>query len=225
MPIMGNSLQHGIEGRPPIPSWRIVGGAFLHFAVPAYVVIVAMVTLFSASSDASASDFARLALSYSGYFLGGYAALTLVAMTAAIGVETLMGASARRRRPHDPGRSALESRRRVSRALANARSLPGADCQRLVDSLASPRWDHDDSRYQALSNDLEQVVHAMTTANRTASDASRSDIVLLAIRSLQRIDDALGKLEAERGRLDLGDARTVARYVENRHGPSDFAGS
>lgn len=131
----------------------------------------------------------------------------------------------RRREAIDPSRAALNSRRRVMHALAEVRSLPSADLHQLADALAAPRWDHDDMRYQALSQDLEQVVRAMAAANRTASDNSRPDIVALATRSLQRVDDTLRDLAAERSRLDHGDASTVARYVENRYGPSDFAGS
>ncbi len=211
--------------KPPIRAWRIVGGAFLHFAVPAYVLTVAVVTLFNAPAGAAVSDLTRLALGYSGWFLAGYAALTLIATLAAAAIEPLTVIGRRRRDAIDPGRAAIDSRRRVTHALADARSLPGADLRRLTDALAAPRWNHDDERYQALSQDLEQVVHAMTTANRTASNESRTDILALATRSLQRIDDALGELAAERGRLDHGDARTVARYVEHRHGSSDFAGS
>jgi hypothetical protein len=65
----------------------------------------------------------------------------------------------------------------------------------------------------------------MAVANDTASDESRTDILALATRSLQRIDDTLNDLAAERSRLNHGDARAVARYVENRYGPSDFSGS
>jgi hypothetical protein len=65
----------------------------------------------------------------------------------------------------------------------------------------------------------------MAVANGTASRESRSDILALATRSLQRIDDTLSSFAAEQSRLDHGDASAVARYVENRYGPSDFAGS
>jgi hypothetical protein len=211
--------------KPPIRAWRIVGGAFLHFAVPAYVVTVAVVTLFNAPAGAPVGDLARLALGYSGWFLAGYTALALAATLAAAAIEPLVGIRRRRRDAIDPSRAAIDSRRRVTHALADARSLPGADLRQLADSLAAPRWYHDDERYQALSQDLEQVVHAMAAANRTASDESRPDILALATRSLQRIDDTLGGLVAERGRLDHGDARAVARYVENRYGPSDFTSS
>lgn len=219
------SAHPALIAKAPIRAWRIAGGAFLHFAVPAYVVTVAVATLFTAPTGAPLGDLARLALGYSGWFLAGYAALALAATLAAAAMEPLVGIRRRRRDAIDPSRAAIDSRRRVARALADARSLPGAELRRLADALASPRWDHDDERYQALSRDLEQVVHAMTTANRTASDESRLDIVALATRSLQRIDDTLGGLAAERSRLDHGDARAVARYVENRYGPSDFTGS
>lgn len=208
--------------KAPIRAWRIVGGAFLHFAVPVYVGTVAVATLFTAPAGAPLGELAHLALGYSGWFLAGYAALALAATVVAAALEPLAG---RRRDAIDPSRAANDSRMRVTHALAEARSLPGADLRRLVDVLARPRWNHDDERYQALSRDLAQVVHAMAVANDTASDESRTDILALATRSLQRIDDTLSDMVAERSRLDHGDARAVARYVENRYGPSDFAGS
>ena len=208
--------------KAPIPAWRIVGGAFLHFAVPVYVGTVAVATLLTAPAGAPLGELAHLALGYSGWFLAGYAALALAATVVAAALEPLAGG---RRDAIDPSRAANDSRMRVTHALAEARSLPGADLRRLVDVLARPRWNHDDERYQALSRDLAQVVHAMAVANDTASDESRTDILALATRSLQRIDDTLSDMVAERSRLDHGDARAVARYVENRYGPSDFAGS
>lgn len=211
--------------RSPIRAWRIVGGAFLHFAVPAYVVIVAILTLFDAPAGASLGSLARLALGYSGWFLAGYAALAVTATIVAAAAEPLFVARRRRREAGDPALSAAASRLRVTRAIADARSIAGSDLGRLLDSIGAPRWDHDDPRFQALSQDFLQVVQVMTTANATASAKSRPEIIDLATLSLQRIDDTLGELAAERSRLDHGDARAVARYVENRYGSSDFSGS
>jgi hypothetical protein len=218
------SAHPALIAKPPIRAWRIVAGAFLHFAVPVYIVTVAVATLFSAPAGAPLGELARLALGYSGWFLAAYAALALVATLAAAALEPLVSLR-RRRNPIDSARAAIDSRVRVTRALAEARSLPGTDLRQLVDMLAQPRWDHDDERYQTLSRDLEQVVHAMAVANGTASRESRSDIIALATRSLQRIDDALSSFAAEQSRFDHGDASVVARYVENRYSPSDFAGS
>lgn len=222
---MSNSLSVRRGGKPPISAWRIVGGAFLHFAVPAYLVTVAVVTLFNAPAGAPASELARLALGYSGWFLAGYAALMVIATLAAAAIEPLLSARHRRHDASNIGGGAIDSRVRLTRALADARSLPNAEIHRLIGSIGAPRWDHDDSRFQALSQDLAQVVQAMSSANATASAQSRPDIIDLATRSLRRIDDALGALTAEQSRLNHGDARTVARYIENRYGPSDFAGS
>ena len=216
------SARPALIAKAPIRAWRIVGGAFLHFAVPVYVVTVAVATLFTAPTGAPLNELARLALGYSGWFLAGYSTLAVAATLAAAALEPLVG---RRRNAADPSRAAIDSRMRLTHALAEARSLPGADLRRLVDMLAQPKWDHDDARYQALSRDLAQVVHAMAAANDTASDESRADILALATRSLQRIADTLRNLVADQSRLDHGDARAVARYVENRYGPSDFAGS
>ena len=211
--------------KPPIRAWRIVGGAFLHFVVPAYLVTVAVVTLFNAPAGASVGDLLRLALGYSGWFLAGYAALALAGTIGMAAIEPALAIGRHRRQARDPGFASAESRLRVTRALAAARSLPGGELLRVIDSIGTQRWDHDDSRFQTLSEDLYQVVRAMTAANATASTKSRSDIIDLATGSLRRIDDALGELVADRSRLDHGDARAVARYVENRYGSSDFAGS
>lgn len=43
------SVRPALIVKSPIRAWRIVGGAFLHFAVPVYVVTVAVATLFAAS--------------------------------------------------------------------------------------------------------------------------------------------------------------------------------
>lgn len=219
------SLRPALDAKPPIRAWRIVGGAFLHFAVPAYILCVAVITLLNAPARASVAELARLALGYSGWFLAAYATMAIAVTAVAAAIEPMLAIRRRRYRAHDSAFAATASRLRVTRALADARGLPGAEIHRLLDSIAAPRWDHDDPRFQALSNDLTQVVHAMSTANATASDQSRPDIIDLATRSLRRIDDALATLAAERGRLDHGDARTVTHYVENRYGPSDFAGS
>jgi hypothetical protein len=217
------SVRPALIAKSPIRAWRIVGGAFLHFAVPAYVVTVAVATFFTAPAGAPLSELAHLALGYSGWFLAGYGALALTATLVAAALEPLV--NLRRRVAIDPNRAATDSRTRVTHALAEARSLPGADLRKLVDGLAQPRWNHDDERYQALSLDFAQVVHAMAVANNTASNESRPDILALSTRSLQRIEEMLSSLVTERSRLDHGDAHTIARYIENRYGPSDFAGS
>jgi len=222
---MSNSLpvRPPLHRKPPIRAWRIVGGAFLHFAVPVYVVTVALVTLFTAPAGAAIGALARSAIGYSGWFLAGYGALAVASTLVAAAAEPLLGA--RRRSAGDADHLATDSRLRVTQALAEARTLPGTDIARLIDSIGARSWDHDDSRFQALSGDLRQVVAAMTAANATASVKSRPEIVELAVRSLQRIHTALNELGDERSRLDHGDAQAVAHYVENRYGPSDFTGS
>ncbi|HEX7694296.1 MAG TPA: hypothetical protein VF409_07385 [Sphingomonas sp.] len=219
------SVQSLHPAKPPIAAWRIVGGAFLHFAVPAYLVTVLVVTLFAAPGGASASVLAKLALGYSGWFLAGYGALALAGTLAAAATESALAHGRRRQSASDPSVAAAESRVRVTRALADAHTLPGAEVARLIVSIGASNWDHDDARFQELSRDLEQVVRAMSAAHASASSQSRADIADLATRSLLRIDMALRGLADDRSRLDQGDARTVARYVENRYGSSDFAGS
>lgn len=205
-------------------SWKLVGGAFLHFAAPAYLVAVPAACLATAPAGAGAAAFLRLAIGYSGWFLAGYALLALASVAAVVLVEPVLRSGQARRVARDPRHAALASERRVARAASEGRRQLGAEAVRVLDSIQGPRWDHADPRCQALSADLAEVVRTAVAAIRTAPPERRADMAALATASLARVEAALGALHAERGRLDEGDARTVARYIELRYGDSDFAG-
>jgi hypothetical protein len=94
----------------------------------------------------------------------------------------------------------------------------------MLQTIRSGRWRHDDSRYQALSRDLAEVVRTSTAAASSADAAGRARAIETALRGLRGIAAGLRDLEDEASRHDQGDAETVARYVESRYG-SDSAGS
>lgn len=204
--------------------WRIVAGAFLHFIVPAYVIGVPLACLFAAPKDATVEQLLGLALPFSGWFLAGYAAATVIATLAAAAIDPALRARRRRRDELDPRVAAAGSERRLARAVAEGGGALGGRAPALLVAIRDAHWDHGDPRYQALSSDLAQIVRTSVAACATASAESRGEIADIAAVSLARIERALQALITERGRLDAGDARTVARYVELRYGPSDFAG-
>ena len=211
-------------GDRKIQSWRIVAGAYLHFIVPAYLIVVPLYCLFTARSGAGIGDLVRSAVPFSGWFLAGYAALALLSVAIAVVFEPLLQSRSRRREARDPRRAALASQQRVARAVADGRRLLGDRAATVLDSIRGPRWDHADPRFQALSTDLAEVVRASAAALASASPDRRPELMDMAAAALARIESALTALFAERGRLDEGDARTVARYVEMRYGQSDFSG-
>lgn len=203
--------------------WRIVGGAFIHFVVPAYIIAVPVACLFAAPASASLAQVTSLALPFSGWFLGGYALVATLATLAAAGADPLLRARRRRRQARDPRVAADRSARRLAQAAGDGRRLLGDRAAALLDTIRDASWDHADPRFQALSTDLGEVVRTATAALSTAPAERRAAIADGATRSLDHLATALQNLVAERGRLDEGDALAVARYIQMRHAPSDFA--
>jgi hypothetical protein len=187
------------------------------------MVAVPIACIALAPAHATPHDWLQLALPVSGWFLAAYTALAIAAAAATRLIEPILQSSSARREASDPRLLARASERRVSRAIADGRRQLPAPALQILDQIQGPRWDHTDSRCQSLSADFAEVVRTAIAATGTAPPDRRDEITTLATDSLQRIDTALSTLHAERARLDEGDARTVARYVESRYGPSDFA--
>ena len=94
----------------------------------------------------------------------------------------------------------------------------------MLTTIRKAQWDHGDSRFQALSKDLAEVMRTSAAALTSAPAARRAAITDMAAASLEGLHAGLQALLDERSRLDEGDAKTVARYVETRYGTSDSAG-
>jgi len=205
-------------------SWKLVAGAYLHFVAPAYLVAIPVASLAAAPPGATIGTLLRLAIGYSGWFLLAYTALALLSVAAIMALEPALRSSHAKREARDPRIAARASERRVTRAIVDGRRQLGDDAVRILDTIQGPRWHHDDPRDQTLSADLAEVVRTSIAAIRTAPPARRDEIAALSAGSLRRIDEALAALHAERGRLDEGDARTIARYLELRYRLSDSTG-
>jgi len=118
----------------------------------------------------------------------------------------------------DPRAVADQSRTRLADAMGTLRQLPGD--ARLLTALATLDhlpWDHADPRAQDLSRDLAAAATAFASAFRSAPEARRGDVLDLAADSAERIAAAVGTLAEERGKLDDGDARTIAGYIAARY--------
>jgi hypothetical protein len=152
------------------------------------------------------------------YFLPAYALLTVVAAGTARIVDPWLHRRRAARQARDPRAIADQSRARVAAALVTLRQLP-AD-KRLAAAVATLEhlpWDHDDVLAQDLSRDLATAATAFASALRSAPGAGRGEVVDLAAESSERIAAAVGTLAEERGKLDQGDARTIAGYIAARY--------
>lgn len=213
-----------VSHRRVISAWRLVGGAYLHFAVPAYLVAMPLAAIFMAPARASIAAMVASVPRLSGLFLAGYFILAASSVFVAMGIEPLLRLRNARRAARDPNFAAQASSRRVARAIADGVLQLGPEAASMLDSFRGSRWDHANEGFQALSADLVEVVRTASAALTTAPPDRRIAIADLAAASLQRIDAALTALQAERSRLDEGDLHTVARYIATRYDSSDFAG-
>lgn len=202
---------------PPILPWRIVVGILLHVIIPAYLLSF-LAACFVPPQPMSISAVVGRMLVTGEYFLPAYALLTAVAAGTARVVDPRLHRRRAARIARDPRAIADQSRARVATAIAALRTLPGD--ARLATALATLDhlpWDHDDARAQDLSRDLASAATAFSSAFRSAPEARRGEVVDLAADSSERIAAAAGALAEERGKLDQGDARTIAGYIAARY--------
>ena len=221
----------GDGGDTPLIPWRLVAGILIHFIAPAYLVTLGVGWWIDGPTGATLETFLRFALGLSWRFLAGYVLLTIVAVIGARLLDPPLRASRARRLARDPREPVRRSARELATALRRLESLPtGKGQARLAQAIGVVRdaaWVHDDERYRKLSADLAEASAAFTAAAASATPARRGKIIEMAAGATEHIGAALGELAAERSRLDEGDARTVARYIDLRYGPdnaSDLAG-
>lgn len=204
-------------GDRPILPWRVVAGILLHVIIPAYLLSF-LAACFVPPVPMSVTAVLSRMLVTGEYFLPAYALLTAVAAGTARVVDPWLHRRRAVRLARDPRAVADQSRTRLAEAMGTLRQLPGD--ARLATALATLDhlpWDHADPRAQDLSRDLAAAATAFASAFRSAPEARRGDVLDLAADSAERIAAAVGTLAEERGKLDDGDARTIAGYIAARY--------
>lgn len=222
MPQPVSSAMKAVD-RPMLP-WRVVGGAFLHFALPAYLLVGLGCCAAGLLSGLTFDELAAHALTYSAWFAIGYLGIALIGTVAAVMLDPPLRRRQRRRAERDPNAAIQQSYQNLADALADGRAHldPAAVLQ--LDVIAVQEWHHEQLAFQAISADLTKVVGASIAAMATASSERREDITAVTVAALARIADGIHDLQLERSRLDEGDLRTVARYIDGRYLPSNSAG-
>lgn len=204
------------QRRGVIPAWRLVGGICLHFTVPAYLLTLVVAGTAAALNGRTPADMLGHVVHLSAWFLLAYALLGLVSVGLfAIG-EGMMERWSDRATPE-----ARRSARRLARAIATARKAFGDPAAPSL-AILEGAWDHDDPRIRALTVDCAELVDRTARAIASAPADRRGPIVTLGRDALAHIAASFEALADERSRLDEGDARVIARYVETRYGPTDF---
>lgn len=217
---MGGSGRDDTE-RAVLP-WRLVVGIFLHFAIPAYFIILLGAFLLSASPPGDVAQWVRWLLRASGWFLGGFALTTLLAGVVAALLDPMLRAARTRRRARHPDAAARLSERRAQDAIARIGAADwGPSEMRIAAALrhvSAEPWNHADPHGQRLSCDLKDAADAFLPALASARDDKRAEISGLAADAIERIAGAIEQLARDQSRLDEGDARTIARMISLRYG-------
>lgn len=201
--------------------WRIVAGILLHFCVPAYLLACLAAGLLVTPRPGSPGEVVARMMLTGGYFLPAYAALIGVSAVAARMLDPLLRRRRAARLARDPGAIAAMSQRRVADAVRALRGLSAqAHSARLDQTIAAfdrLAWDHHDERFRLLAGDLGTATDAFAAAFASATPVRRPALIDLAAESCGRIAAAVEALAEQRGKLDEGDARTVAGYIAARY--------
>ena len=209
--------------RPVLP-WRIVAGAFLHFALPAYLLVGLACCSAGLLGGLTSSGLASRALPYSVRFAVVYLILAVVVTSATVLLDPPLRRRRRKRAKRDPDAAQRQSHRNLATALAEGRSRLDPAAVSVLDAIAANGWHHDEPAFQSVSADLAEVVRASAAALVTATPQRRQELTAVTTATLTRIAASLCVLQEQRGRLDEGDLRTIARYIDSRYPPPDCAG-
>ncbi len=213
----------------PIVPWRFAVGVLLHLALPVYVVAIAAVLLASHQPFVLASAL-RLTLTTSLWFLPAYGAATVAVAAAASFADSHLRRRRVARSKLDPGVAKRQSEQRVADAAKAIGGAPGshATASRRVGEamtlLAQGPWRHGEKAYQALSSDLAMAVRAFAASINASEAAQLAEVDGLAAAALEQLAAELRRLNTAHDRLDHGDAKVAARYIDLRYGADKFSG-
>lgn len=196
--------------RRPIPMPRLVAGILLHFCVPAYLVASLLACLLVAPRVTAAADIPSRMLWTGAWFVPAFLLLTALAAGIAALVEPRLRTPAT-----DPAIISHRQLGEAGRMLAGLHHRPIDAALARVDAV---RWDHGDPRDQRLAADLATSARTLAAAVASATPVRRPEVLALAADIVERLAGAAEALANERGKLDEGDARTVAGYLQARYG-------
>ncbi len=209
--------------RPMLP-WRVVGGAFLHFALLTYLLVGLGSCAAGLLSGLTFAELAAHALTYSAWFATGYLTLALSGTAAAVLLDPPLRRRQRRLAERDPNAATQQSYQNLVDVLEEGRARLDPVAVAQLEAIAAQEWHHEQLAFQMISADFSKVVRTSIAAMATASSERREEITAVTVAALSRIADGLHDLHLERSRLDEGDLRTVARYIDGRYSPSNSAG-
>lgn len=190
-----------------IPLWKLVGGAAVHFIVPAYLVALGLDGWrFAVASLGGTEAWLAHVPGISLRFLGAYAALGL----GATGVAAMIDRSAPAQDPEPPS-GAVDLRM----ALAQGRGVFGPQADVALERIGALRVDPGDAAMARMIRDLAAMVAAGCAA-LAGEDAAQ--IRSLTTEAIERIEQEMAR-HVQAGADEARDrVHAMAGYVGQRYG-------
>jgi hypothetical protein len=195
-----------------IARWKITGGAFVHFALPLYLLAAIGDSLRIAAAGGAAPAIVAGVLRDSGYLLSLYAALALAATGLAAGIDAIEGV---RNRARDP-RAALAAR--FGLALASTRGRFGPRADTALAGLAAFDWNQPDPRLATLAQHGEALIAASLRAAEQSGTDRHDDIAERTAEALETLAGEACLLHKEVSAMRDAEAAALARFVVARYG-------
>jgi hypothetical protein len=218
------SIRKTAETDTPILPWRFVAGVFLHCAVPLYLAALIVDFALLPSQPVSVADVLRHILRITPFLLGGYLVFGISGSLLAAIIDPLLRVRRRRQAAKDPLIAAMGWERMILDTLRQGKGRFGIVADAALTRLEAARWDHGDPLQQALARDLIETIRAAHAALSSAPPERRQALADMTADTLERIAAGHDEIAAARARHDEAQVQMISRYIENRYGPSDFAG-
>lgn len=187
---------------------RLVVGILLHFCVPAYLLACLLSAFAIAPVVTRGADVLPRMVWTGAWFVPVFMAITAVSAAVAALID---------RRTPLAADDAATARGQVSEAARALTDLHDRRIDRALARMEANAWDWGDPRDQRVAADLASAARTFAAAAASAAPDHRAAVLALAAESVERLAAAGAALAAERGRLDEGDARTVAGYLAARY--------
>lgn len=194
-----------------IPLWKLVGGAAVHFIVPAYLVALGLDGWrFAAGASGGIEVWLAHVPGISLRFLGAYAALGL----GATGMAALLDRSTPEKASEPPSGGAD-----LRMALAQGRGVFGPQADAALERIGALRVDPGDAAMARMIRDLAAMVAAGRAA-LTGQDAAQ--IRALTTEAIERIEQEMAR-HAQAGAQEARDrVQAMAGYVGQRYGQDEI---
>ena len=200
-----------------------MAGAFLHLIAPAYLIGLIADGLIHLRPDGDLAGALREALAFSIWFVPAFVAAGVILTLVAALIDPLLRKGARKADPRGLVDHIQVSAAKLQRLLTSTNGGAEREIADRLTRIANAAVTLGELEAAPFARDFGRLVETTTAALDQAIE-SRPAILASLTTALSHLETALDERIGDRQRLREGEARTAARYIELRYGPTDFSG-